>query len=144
MNIFQICTNSSLSKSCQWIFSAQLNNPLLEAINMVYPIIVASLSIVCICISFIGLLLGSWYIEQCACNSGSRRLLALTLFTTLCSLLFSIIVWAMMLTINAQQELFEHSDIHLKNFGYSLWINLGSLSVYLYAFLMYLVAICKN
>ncbi|CAF0778520.1 unnamed protein product [Rotaria sp. Silwood1] len=144
INIFQICTNSSSSQSCQWVFCSQLNNSLLEAINMIYPILVASFSIACVGISFIGLLLGSWYIERHARNIDSRWLLMLTLVATLGSFLFATTVWTMMLTTNSQQKMFKINDIRLKDFGSSFWINLGSSGVYLYAFLIYLVAICKS
>jgi len=48
-----------------------------------------------------------------------------------------------MLTTNLQQN-FGTSDVRLKEFGFSFWINIGSSGVYLYAFLIYLISICKN
>ncbi|CAF2334997.1 unnamed protein product [Rotaria sp. Silwood2] len=111
---------------------------------MVYPILIASFSIACVGISFIGLLLGSWYVERCARDNASRWLLTLILIATFCSLLFSISVWALMLTTNAQQKVFELKDVRLKDFGFSFWINVVSFGTYFYAFIVYLVAICKS
>ena len=58
--------------------------------------------------------------------------------------LFSCGVWAAMLTTNLQQKAFNTPDVRLKDFGFSFWINIGSSGVYLYAFLIYLIAICKS
>ncbi|CAF5171757.1 unnamed protein product, partial [Rotaria magnacalcarata] len=156
LNIFQICTNSSSPQPCSWIFSSHLPGSLLETIKMAYPILVASFAFACVSIkmaypilvasfafacvslSVTGLVLGSWLIERRAHDNRSTLLLVFIMLATFLSLLFSCGVWVTMLTTNSQQDVFNISDIRLKDFGFSFWINIGSSGVYLYALFIYL------
>jgi len=144
INVFQLCTNSSSSQSCQWIFTLQSNSSLFGDIKILYPILIASFAIACVGLSLIGLILGSWYIQQYATDNGSKWLLVLTILATLLSFLHSCAVWTIMLTTNMQQKIFGTTDIRLQDFGFSFWINIGSSGAYLYALLIYLIAVCKN
>ncbi|CAF1528337.1 unnamed protein product [Rotaria magnacalcarata] len=144
LNIFQICTNSSSPQPCSWIFSSHLPGSLLETIKMAYPILVASFAFACVSLSVTGLVLGSWLIERRAHDNRSTLLLVFIMLATFLSLLFSCGVWVTMLTTNSQQDVFNISDIRLKDFGFSFWINIGSSGVYLYALFIYLFMICKN
>ncbi len=64
--------------------------------------------------------------------------------TTFSLVLLSCAVWAIILTTNLQQKIFGITDIRLQDFGYSFWINIGASGAYLYALLIYLIAVCKN
>jgi len=143
INVFQICTNSSPLQSCPWTLTLPSNNPFAGEIKIIYPILIASFALACAGVSLIGLLIGSSYIQQHTSDNDSRCLLVLTSLATLASFLFSCGVWTIMLTTNFQQ-VFGISDIRLQEFGFSFWINIGASSGYLYAFFIYLIAICKN
>ncbi|CAF0804184.1 unnamed protein product [Adineta steineri] len=144
INVFQICSNSSTLKTCRWIFSIQSVKSSFEEIKIISLILTASFAITCVGISLIGLLFGSWYIQRRGHDNESRCLIVLTMLMNLLSFLFSCGVWTMMLTTNLQQESFGTTDIRLKDFGFSFWINIGSSVLYLYALIIYLIAICKN
>jgi len=58
--------------------------------------------------------------------------------------LHSCAVWAIILTTNLQQKTFGITDIRLGDFGFSFWINIAASGIYLYALLIYLIAVCKN
>ena len=57
--------------------------------------------------------------------------------------LFSCGVWTTMLTTNLQQQ-FATKDVRLEYLGFSFWINIGSSAAYLYALLIYLIAVGKD
>jgi hypothetical protein len=136
-------------------------NEIIFSAKIVYLILGASSAIVCVGVSLIGLLIGSWYIQLHERDDGSTwlRILItlLTLFSCMLNLtsknifissfslvLFSCGVWAIMLTTNLHQNNFQTPDIRLQDFGFSFWINIGSSGIYLYAFCIYLVVICKS
>ncbi|UJR13463.1 hypothetical protein I4U23_000477 [Adineta vaga] len=138
-NVFEICNTNPYA--CRWTLvpiSGQIS------IEKILPLIAASAAVACAGLSLISLVLSSWYIQRFSGDIGSKWLLVLTILCILLSFLLSCIVWAIMLTTNLHQNDTNIKDIRLKDFGFSLWINIGASGSYFYTFFIYIIAICKN
>ena len=114
----------------------------------------ASSAVACGVFSLLGLILGSWYIQQATGENKSKCLGVLTMLcaffscmfeeilwwqlTLVCLVLFSCGVWSIMLTTNLHQEITP--SIILSDLGFSFWINIVSSGLYLYTLLVYLLA----
>jgi hypothetical protein len=49
-----------------------------------------------------------------------------------------------MLTTNLHENDTMIREVRLEDFGFSFWINIGASAGYLYAFLIYVIAVCKD
>ena len=109
LDVFQICSVKSTSRSCEWTFNANSSNVSvgrstssnhgaacpwrivslsLVLVKLIYPTLIGSFAIICAGTSLIALLLGSWYIHRYARENDTKWLLILTIVTTLLSCRF--------------------------------------------------------
>ncbi|CAF1201540.1 unnamed protein product [Adineta ricciae] len=144
IDIFKICNSSSIPSQCPWTYSLLANNSHFGSINLVYPIVISSCALGCVLISFIGLVLGSWYLQRHTDEHNATWLLVLTLILVFLSFLLSCAVWTIILTTNLQHDNLSNYKVRLADFGFSFWINIGSSVAYLYTFILYLISVCQG
>ena len=104
MNIFQICAEKTGVQICEWTLSTHLNNKYFEKsqfcrfllydrsswrpsllVRMIYPIVTALLSIICVVTSLTCLFLGSWHIQRFARENKAKWLpILISIIVLLC------------------------------------------------------------